>query len=205
MNEETMGNPTFVANAVSRQMKRCSFIIFDEATRKHYEEKALDIPPDGVATFANPDIKDTGVMEALDRGSENIFSANTLKELAEKTGIDHNRLQATIDVYNRACETGRDELFHKNAKYLRPIKTPRFYAGRLFPGAIGSLGGIKINHRTEVLNKDHEVIPGLYAAGTDANALYGDSYAFVLPGNTLGFALNSGRIAGENAAKYTKT
>jgi fumarate reductase flavoprotein subunit len=204
MNEETMGNPTFVANAVSRQMKRCGFIIFDETTRKHYEEKGLDIPPDGVATFANPDIKDTGVMEALDRGSENIFSANSLKELAEKTGIAHNILQATIDIYNKACETGRDELFHKNARYLRPIKKPRFYAGRLFPGAIGSLGGIKINHRTEVLNKDHEVIPGLYAAGTDANALYGDSYAFVLPGNTLGFALNSGRIAGENAAKYAK-
>ena len=204
MNEETMGNPTFVANAVSRQMKRCGFIIFDETTRKHYEEEGLDIPPDGVATFANPDIVDTGVMEALDKGSENIFSANSLKELAEKTGIDHNTLQETIDVYNRACETGRDELFHKNARYLRPIKNPRFYAGRLFPGAIGSLGGIKINYRAEVLNKDDGVIPGLYAAGTDANALYGDSYAFVLPGNTLGFALNSGRIAGENAAEYTK-
>jgi fumarate reductase flavoprotein subunit len=205
MNEETMGNPTFVANAVSIQMKRCGFIIFDETTRRHYEEKGLDIPPDGVATFANPGIKETGSMQGLDRGSEDILSANSLKELADKAGINYDILQKTIDVYNRACNTGRDELFHKNAKYLRPIKTPRFYAGRLFPGAIGSLGGIKINYKTEVLTKKDEVIPGLYAAGTDANALYGDSYAFILPGNTLGFALNSGRIAGENAAEYTKT
>jgi fumarate reductase flavoprotein subunit len=36
-------------------------------------------------------------------------------------------------------------------------------------------------------------------------ALDGDSYAFVLPGNTLGFALNSGRMAGENAAIYVKS
>ena len=205
MNEETMGNPTFVANAVSRQKNRCGFIIFDETTRRHYEEKGLDIPPDGVATFANPDVKDTGMMQALDQESENIFAADSLEELAGKTGINQGTLLKTIDAYNKACETGRDELFHKKARYLRPVKRPKFYAGRLFPGAIGSLGGIKINHKTEVLTKKDEVIPGLYAAGTDANSLYGDSYAFVLPGNTLGFALNSGRIAGENAAEYVKS
>ena len=205
MNEETMGNPTFVANAVSRQKNRCGFIIFDERTRKHYEERGLDIPPDGVATFANPDMKDAGMMKALDEESDNIFVADSLKELAAKAGIPQDALLKTVHEYNRACETGRDELFHKKPKYLRAIKQPRFYAGRLFPGAIGSLGGIKINHRTEVLTKDHEVIPGLYAAGTDANALYGDSYAFILPGNTLGFALNSGRMAGENAAQYIKS
>ncbi len=205
MNEETMGNPTFVANAVSRQKNGYCFIIFDETTRKDYEEKGLDIPPDGVATFANPDISDTGLMQMLEKGSENIFVADSLEELAAKTGINQDTLGETIDEYNKACETGRDVLFHKKAKYLRPIKQPRFYAGRLFPGAIGSLGGIKINYKTEVLNKSDEVIPGLYAAGTDANSLYGNSYAFVLPGNTLGFALNSGRIAGENAAEYIKT
>jgi fumarate reductase flavoprotein subunit len=205
MNEETMGNPTFVANAVSRQMNGCGFIIFDEATRRHYEEKGLDIPPDGVATIANIDIKDTGLMQALDKDSENIFVANSMEELATKTGINLDALLKTIDEYNKACETGRDELFHKKPKYLRPIKQPKFYAGRLFPGSIGSLGGIKINYKMEALTKDHTVIPGLYAAGTDANALYGDSYAFILPGNTLGFALNSGRIAGENAAKYVKS
>jgi fumarate reductase flavoprotein subunit len=56
-----------------------------------------------------------------------------------------------------------------------------------------------------VLNKDWEKIAGLYAAGTDACTIYGDSYVFVLPGNTMGFAVNSGRIAGENAAAYAKS
>jgi fumarate reductase flavoprotein subunit len=41
------------------------------------------------------------------------------------------------------------------------------------------LGGIKINYKTEVLNKEDDVISGLYAAGLDANSIYGESYAFV--------------------------
>ena len=69
---------------------------------------------------------------------------------------------------------------------------------------MGTLGGIKINHKTEVLNKSQEAIPGLYAVGNDAGGMYGDSYDVVLSGSTLGFAVNSGRIAGENAAKYIK-
>ena len=85
------------------------------------------------------------------------------------------------------------------------MKQPRFYAGKLVCSAYGSLGGIKINYKTEVLTKDFEVMPGLYAAGTDACAIYGDSYVFILPGNTMGFALNSGRMAGENVASYVKS
>ena len=46
------------------------------------------------------------------------------------------------------------------------------------------------------------MIPGLYAAGVDANSLSGDTYIFILPGSTFGFAVNSGRIAGENAGQY---
>jgi fumarate reductase flavoprotein subunit len=45
-------------------------------------------------------------------------------------------------------------------------------------------------------------IPGVYAAGTD---VCGDTYAFLLPGNTMAFALNSGRIAAESAAAHIKS
>jgi len=72
------------------------------------------------------------------------------------------------------------------------------------PSGFGSLGGIKINYKTEVLDKEFNPIPGFYAAGTDANSIHADSYTFIMPGNSMGFALNSGRIAGESAAKYVK-
>ncbi|WP_336886483.1 FAD-binding protein [Clostridium beijerinckii] len=92
----------------------------------------------------------------------------------------------------------------KNPKYLKPLVGPKFYALKFAPSAYGSLGGIKINYKTEVIDTEDKVIPGLFAAGTDANSICNPDYVFVLPGNTLGFAVNSGRIAGENAVQYIK-
>ena len=88
---------------------------------------------------------------------------------------------------------------------MRPIRKPRYNAGRFGPGAYGSLGGIKINYKAEVIGKDWNPIPGLYAAGTDACSIFGDSYVFILPGNTMGFAVNSGRIAAESAFAYIRS
>ena len=55
-----------------------------------------------------------------------------------------------------------------------------------------------------MLDDNFEKIPGLYCAGTDANAIYEDSYMFLLPGNSMGFAVNTGRFAGESAAEYVQ-
>ncbi|OGO24953.1 MAG: hypothetical protein A2144_08835 [Chloroflexi bacterium RBG_16_50_9] len=207
MNEEiVMGNPTFVGNAITRQKHGCAFTIFDEATINYYVEEGLNYPPNGVVALRTTGDCDADMIKrALGHGHKDVFVADSPGELADKVGINREALEKTIDEYNRACETGRDELFHKNPRYLRPVRQPKFYAGKLFPGMIGSMGGIKINYKTEVLNKDFEVIPGLYAAGIDANSIYGDSYAFVLPGNTMGFAINTGRMAGENAVEYLRS
>ena len=65
-----------------------------------------------------------------------------------------------------------------------------------------TLGGIKINQHMEVLDRQDEPIPGLYAAGDAAGGWEYDSYNTALTGFGFGFAINSGRIAGENAAEY---
>ena len=93
-------------------------------------------------------------------------------------------------------------MFDRRPRYMRAVKQAPFYACKFFLSAFGSLGGIKINHKTEVLDTNDDVIPGLYAAGADAEAIYGDTYPITLPGSTMGFAVNSGRIAGENASVY---
>lgn len=204
INEEIMGNTTFTGNAIARQINRCAVNIFDDAARKCYEEVKLD----HVFTMAHvTKAEKLGaiIKENIAQGNENVFMADSIEELAQKTGVDPDGLKETVKEYNVACETGRDEIFHKDTRYLKPVKQPPFYAARFFPSAYGTLGGIKINHKTEVVGKDFKVIKGMYAAGVDANAIYGDSYVFVLPGNTLGFAINSGRMAGENAAGYIKT
>ena len=105
-----------------------------------------------------------------------------------------------IEEYNDMCEAGYDEVFEKDRSYMQPIEKGPFYCCRQSVGAYGSLGGVKINHKTQVLTQDAKVIPGLYCVGTDACNIFGESYPFILSGNTMGFCLNSGRIAGENAA-----
>lgn len=67
------------------------------------------------------------------------------------------------------------------------------------------MGGIKTNYNLEIIDDEFKPIPGLYGAGTDVCNIFGDSYVFILPGNTLGFALNSGRIAAESASRYLKS
>jgi fumarate reductase flavoprotein subunit len=198
MNEEAMGNPTYAGNAVARQKDGCGFIIFDAGIVEDYEKNGFDwarSAPTGETGFV-------ATLTKACKDAEHMFVADTLEELAAKTGINYPALQKTVEVYNVAAETGRDKIFFKDAQYLRPIKNGPFFAGRHYPSAYASLGGIKINYKTEVVTDDHEVIPGLYAAGVDAATIYFDSYMFIFPGNTMGFALNSGRIAGRNSADY---
>lgn len=204
VNEEIMPNLAFTGNAISRQKARQSFLIFDENIKNHMKSvKGFDFLQMVAPITEAPNFDDV-LKKTLDSGYEHFYVADSLEELAAKTGIDPGGLKAGVEEYNGYCDKGYDPIFNKSSTLLRPVRSPKFYAGKLIPGAYGSLGGIKINHRTEVMDKEWNKIPGLYAAGTDACAIHGDTYAFLLPGNTMGFALNSGRIAGENAAKFAK-
>jgi len=203
MNEGIISNSSFTGNAISRQKNRSAFLFFDDNIKQQMETVGFD-SYHVVFPFTKVRNLEALIKAAFDKGYKDVFVADSLEELANKTGIDLDGLKRTVEEYNSFCDKGFDPIFNKSHHLLRPIKTPKFYAGRLVPGAYGSLGGIKINYKTEVLNKDWKKIPGLYAAGTDACSIYGDTYVFILPGNTMGFALNSGRIAGENAAEYIK-
>jgi fumarate reductase flavoprotein subunit len=120
--------------------------------------------------------------------------------------VDPGVLKSTVDEYNGFCDKKHDDLFAKDPRYLRPLKGPKFYAVKAHTVFLGTMGGIKINHNTEVIDKKEAVIPGLYAAGFDAGGMYGDSYHIsVASGSSSGFAVNSGRIAGKSILNYIKT
>jgi fumarate reductase flavoprotein subunit len=202
MNEEVMGNTTFTGNAISFQKDKCAFIVFDENIKKNMEkEGGFDIINRVVPVSCLPDFGGA-VAKAIQGGTRNIFVADSIAGLAEQTGIPADSLQRTVEEYNNYCDHGHDDAFNKRYDLLRPIRTPKFYAGRFYCSAYGTLGGIKINYKAEVQDGNWKSIPGLYAAGVDACTVYGDSYPFILPGNTMGFSINTGRIAGENAAEY---
>jgi fumarate reductase flavoprotein subunit len=202
INEAILPNTTFTGNAIAIQKDRRAFMIFDdsirEAMEKDFDFLSVVFPFPRIADFRQR------IQQTIDQGYAHLFSADSIAELAAKTGIDPDGLRATVETYNRFCDKGYDELFNKNHRYLRKLTSPKFYAAEFFPSAYGSLGGIKINYKAEVVTKGWEVLPGLYAAGTDACSIYGDSYVFILPGNTMGFAINTGRIAAENALSYIK-
>jgi fumarate reductase flavoprotein subunit len=211
MDEEVRVISPFGNNAISLQKNQCAFSIFDEETKRYYAEIGLDfVSGFGIAQLGDPVMKvnefDAEIEKILNRGSDSIFAANSIEELAVKTGIKKNGLRKTVEEYNLSCDTGRDKTFNKKSRYLRPVRTPKFYASRILAFPAGNLEGIKINHRTEVLTKDHEIIPGLYAAGMDtACNIYRDVYPNILPGNAMGYALNTGRIAAESALEYIQS
>ena len=200
MDEEEMQNTTYLSNAAAHQKNRVLFSIVDSTIVKYYVRHGVD--EISMVRF-DPDVSDfaKGVEIATATGNKGLFVADTLEELAEKTGINVDNLLETVDNYNEYCETGDTEFF-KRKKYLRPLKKGPYYAAAVRPGGYGTVGGIRINENCEVLTPDFEPIPGLYAAGADACNIYDDSYMFLLPGNSMGFAVNTGRIAGSEAAQF---
>lgn len=125
--------------------------------------------------------------------------ADTWDKAAEWMGIDPAVLQQTIAEYNRACEGGYDHLFLKDRRYLIPLRTPPYYVIRMGVDYLDTIGGLKINERMEVLDIKGLPIEGLFAAGIDTGGWVGDTYCIRTTGTTFAFAINSGRIAGENA------
>jgi len=202
--ESVSFNDTFGGNASARLKEGYSYTIFDDATKEHMVEHGIErsasnknLPGTRLTNF------DTDLKKALEKKNPDIAVADTIEELARQIKVKPSVLKATVDQYNRFCENGCDEVFAKEPKYLWPIKKPKFYAVKGHTVFLGTLGGIKINHRMEVVDTEEKVIPGLYAVGIDAGGLYGDSYCFLpASGTTLGFAVNSGRIAARNALSY---
>ena len=70
------------------------------------------------------------------------------------------------------------------------------------PHILDTIGGIRINERMEVLDIQDKPIRGLYAAGVATSGWEAETYCSDLSGSAFGFAINSGRIAGENAAAF---
>jgi len=207
INEEIMVNTNFGNNAIARQKDGIAFNIFDEATKDLYVDKGFDFAPGGkMVPLTRAENFDEELRRMLDNGTDSFFVADSLEDLAEQTGIDPKGLIRTMEEYNHSCEKGRDLTMNKNSKLLRPVQRSKFYASKRIASDTHNWGGIRINHRTEVLTEDYRVIPGLYAAGMDAACeMYHGTYPFILPATAMGFAIHSGRMAAENALKYIKS
>lgn len=125
--------------------------------------------------------------------------ADTWEELAAKMGVPAKALADTMKAYNDACRNGKDEQFGKPAQFLKPFEKAPFYAVRVVPKTGGTIGGVKVNEKFQVIRADGTPIKGLYAGGEVINRPY---YNRVYTSGTgLGIAYTSGRLAGKYAAQ----
>jgi len=194
----------FAGNALER-IGGSMYVVYDQKTLDYMTKTAgIDLGVGVMVPVATKLNKfDAEWDDAVKKGWA--YKADTLEGLAKATGMDAAKLKSTVAAYNRYAEVRHDEQFAKNPKYLRPVQTGPFYAIKSVATSLGTLGGIKANEKFQVVSQDETPIPGLYAAGNDVGGMYGDSYDLLMAGSTIGFAVNSGRIAAESAVEFAKS
>ena len=139
-----------------------------------------------------------------------LSKGETLEELAEIVGIDPDGLRATQAKVNGYAVTGKDlELQRGDSAYdryygdpsvtpnpcLAPLKEGPFYCMVLYPGEMGTAGGLVIDTHARVLKQDGQPIAGLYACGNVTTALLP---TYPGPGSTLGPAMTFGYLAAKD-------
>jgi len=140
---------------------------------------------------------DTDIQEGIEQGW--VFKADTIEELGKHFGLDN--VQETVDIYNKYCEDGNDPQFKTNPMYLSPIKQGPFYVIENQFSGWSTAGGIRVDESLRALNDDNRAIPGLYVTGSDAGSLFCTPY-YDIPGSFYGLSIDSGTIAGQEAATY---
>ena len=126
-----------------------------------------------------------------------LCKVNSIDEMAEFFGIDKNNLKETIKKFNEDSENGKDTLFNLRRLGFKIEKAP-FYCLKAVPAVHHTMGGLRINKDANVLDKNGNIIKGLYAAGETTGGIHGN--------NRLGSVSITditvfGIIAGINAAK----
>jgi 3-oxosteroid 1-dehydrogenase len=143
-------------------------------------------------------------------------SGETIEALAAACGIDGARLRATVDRFNGFVAEGRDGDFGRGdlaydrwvgdplaasasapSNTLGTIEQAPFYAVALYPGDVGTYGGLLTDVHARVLRGDGSVIDGLYATGTSAASVMG--HAEPGPGGSIGPALTWAYAAAQHA------
>lgn len=163
-------------------------------------------------------IKPAGIVPKKDLESGYFTRANTIKELGEKIGVDAENLHNTVLKYNEMAKVGKDTEFGKgDSAYDRyygdpsvkpnpcmlPILKAPYYCVKLYPGDLGTKGGLVTNEKSEVLKTDGRKIEGLYATGNTSASVMGNTYPGA--GATIGASMVFGYVAANEIVAKEKT
>jgi 3-oxosteroid 1-dehydrogenase len=142
-----------------------------------------------------------------------LVKARSLDELAGRLGVGAQGLRETVQRFNRFAATGVDEDFHRGESLydhyygdprqkpnpnLGPIERAPFWGAKVYPGDLGTKGGLVTDEHARVVRDDGTPIAGLYAAGNTSATVMGRTYPG--PGGTLGPAIVFGYLATKHMA-----
>ncbi|MEG2291517.1 MAG: flavocytochrome c [Clostridium sp.] len=173
----------------------------NELLTRDVVSKAILEQKDGVAYL----FFDEGLRKSL-KATEEYFNmglvteADSVDELAEKLSVDKTVMAESITKYNEAVVSKNDSEFQRD-DLPRELNEGKVYAILVTPAVHHTMGGLKINTSSEVLNAENNVIPGLYAAGEVTGGVHGGNR---LGGNALADIVTFGRTAGSKAAEFIK-
>ncbi|PRX96909.1 FAD-binding protein [Paraburkholderia sp. BL25I1N1] len=174
-----------------------SWVVMDSRQRKYY--------PWGTA------MQGQIPQQWLDSGY--MIKADSISELAQKCGIDTAGLQDTVTRFNGFCKSGVDSDYGRGSRAfdrchgdptikpnpnLGPIEQAPFYAVRMYPGDVGTAGGLVTDEYARVLKEDGSLIPGLYATGNCTASVVGRCYPGA--GSSIGASFVFGYIAALHAS-----
>lgn len=187
---------------VTKQGKR---FISELARRDHVSFAQIALGPQGKPTytiFSDEMVeKFGGTRQEVEAGLKKgrLVVADTIAELARKTGLPADALVDTIEKHNRYLAEGKDPEFNKPiTKAMTPMKKGPFYSVAQWPAVHHCMGGLRINPKAQVVDVMGAVIPKLYAAGEVAGGVHGSNR---LGSNAIPDCVVFGRVAGRNAAK----
>ena len=126
-----------------------------------------------------------------------VFTGATYEELAAAIGVDAAAFAETMNNWNSYVAAKNDPDFGR-VSFANPLDTAPYYAIKVTAGVHHTMGGVKINTETQVIDVNGNVIPGLYAAGEVTGGVHG---ANRLGGNAVSDFVVFGRIAGAEAAE----
>lgn len=139
--------------------------------------------------------------------------ADSLQSLAAQMDVDPEALKRTVARFNAFASSGVDEDFGRGGNVydryysdprVRPnpnlgaIERPPFWAVRVYPGDLGTKGGLVTDEHGQVLRPDGSRIRGLHAAGNTTATVMGRTYPG--PGGTIGPAMVFAHLAARRSA-----
>ncbi len=168
-------------------------------TRKNVTQAIDDLGGTGAYLIFDTDIRKR--VKAIDFYDHVglVKTGQTLTDLAAEIKVDANNLEETVSKWNQAVKSQRDSEFNRTTGMERDISDGPFFAIHIAPAVHYTMGGLKINDKTQVLNTNNEVINGLFAAGEIAGGLHGNNR---IGGNSIAETVVFGRQAGQQVYKY---